>query len=703
MLVIAEKPSVAQNIASAMGAFMKMEGYLLGDGIMVSWCIGHLLELAPAKVYDERYASWRYEDLPIMPTQWQYIVTSSGSKQYAVLIRLLNSDEVSTVVCATDAGREGELIFRLVYNQCHCHKEVKRLWISSMEESAIKDGFDHLRPGSDFDLLYQAALCRARADWLVGINASRLYSLMYDTTLNVGRVMTPTLSMIVERERAVRDFKPESFYTVRLSCSFLANSERYATQAEAEEVMKRCHLQTATVLSVEKKPRTEKAPKLYDLTSLQRDANRIFGYSAQQTLDYTQALYEKRLVTYPRTDSRYLTYDMAGKVPLLARSVMMSMPFLSGLEMVIHADQVVDDGKVTDHHAIIPTGVIQQANAPALPMGERNILELIAVRLLCALGDPYIADETVVTLECEGVRFTAKGSTVKQMGWRIPEATFRGSIGARGHTVEPKEQQYPIPDVTAGKTFHPVMASVREGKTTPPQHFTEDSLLAKMETAGADEAPEDAERKGLGTPATRAAILEKLVATKLIERRGDQKVKYLIPTDKGVALIDVVSDQIQSPSMTAEWEHRLKQIELGEYQPDAFIADISAMLTDLIRSEHKVDAGSTLFSASEFNTGVCPHCGAPIYKTKKGYFCRNHICHFAIWKDNRFFSSLGVRMTDEIARALLRDGHVQMNKLCSAKTGKPFAAAIFLECDENGNAKYRLEFAQPKKDKGGNE
>ena len=489
-VILAEKPSVAQSIAAVLGADQKKNGYLQGENDLVSWCIGHLIELAPPEIYDARYAKWRREDLPIVPSAWESVVSDGTKKQFAVLKDLLNRTDVDEVVCATDAGREGELIFRMAYEKTGCTKPVKRLWISSLEESAIRDGFRSLKPGTVYDALYRAALCRAQADWLVGINGTRLYSRLYGTKLNVGRVMTPTLAMLVQREREIAAFQVEPFYTVQLSCGFPAQSERMKTREEAEQIRAACHCKKAAVKQIERRQKKEKPPKLYDLTALQRDANRIYGYTAQQTLDYAQTLYEKKLATYPRTDSRFLTHDLRDRLPALIECVAQVLPFASGLPLAVHTQQVIRDEKVSDHHAIIPTQNMTREALAQLPMGERSILTLLAVRLLTATGDPCETDEVEVSLDCEGHGFAAKGSAVRQMGYKVFEETFRGSLGGR----EQKEREYPIPPLEIGQTVGPVVATIREGQTTPPKRYTEDTLLAAMETAGAKDAPEDAER-----------------------------------------------------------------------------------------------------------------------------------------------------------------------------------------------------------------
>ena len=517
-LVIAEKPSVAQSLAAVIGATARKDGYLEGGGWRVSWCVGHLAGLADADAYNPDYAKWRYDDLPILPEPWQMVVSKDKKKQFDVLKQLMNAPDVTEVVNACDAGREGELIFRSVYELAGCQKPMKRLWISSMEDSAIREGFANLRPGADYDGLRDAALCRAKADWLVGINATRLFSVLYHRTLNIGRVMSPTLALIVQREAEIDTFKPVPFYTVTLELpGFTVSGERMADKAAAQQLKTACQGAAATVKKVGRKNKSEKPPALYDLTTLQRDANRLLGFTAQQTLDYLQNLYEKKLCTYPRTDSRYLTSDMAASLPELVQLTAGAMPFSNGMEIACNAAQIVNDKKVTDHHAVIPTRNLQGADLSGLPVGEKAVLELVALRLLCAVAQPYTFAETAVVVECAGAEFTAKGRTVKNYGWRALDAAYRAGLKNVEQDKEPEDKA--LPELSEGQTLPLSGATVKEGKTTPHKDFTDDTLLSAMETAGKDDMPEDAERKGLGTPATRAGILEKLVSTGFLERK----------------------------------------------------------------------------------------------------------------------------------------------------------------------------------------
>lgn len=570
-LVITEKPSVAQSIAKVLSATKRCNGYLEGNGYLISWCVGHLVELAPPDHYDERYKKWKKEDMPILPANWRYTVSSGTKKQFNILKELMNRDDVDSLICATDAGREGELIFRLVYHQCRCRKPFERLWISSMEDSAIRDGFRHLKPGTEYDALYEAALCRERSDWIVGINATRLFSVLYGNTLNVGRVLSPTLALTVMREAAISAFISEPFYTVKIQMDgFTASSERVKSKEDAEKLAADCKEASAVVTKVERKNRKEKPPLLYDLTTLQREANKIMGYTAQQTLDYTQSLYEKKMVTYPRTDSRYLTEDMAAMIPELVQKTAKKFSF-SDETVPVRTDQVINNKKVTDHHAIIPTKTAAETDLSALPAGERAVLELIARRLVCAVGSHCESDETAVELSCAGAVFKAKGSIVTEPGWK---AFISGTESGK---EDKEEDASSIPDIQNEMELMVREAVCKEGKTVPPKHYTEASLLQAMENAGAEEMPEDAERKGLGTPATRAGIIEKLVRTGFLERTGNKKTKYLIPTQKGTALVTILPEQIQSASMTAEWEEKLLEIERGKYSGDAFMGEIEVV------------------------------------------------------------------------------------------------------------------------------
>lgn len=682
-LVLAEKPSVAQSIAKVLGANKREGGYLEGNGYIVSWCVGHLVELAQPEAYDAKYSKWAYADLPIFPADWQYEVSSGTKKQFGILKKLMARDDVASLVCATDAGREGELIFRLVYHKAGCRKPFERLWISSMEDSAIREGFKNLRSGTEYDALYEAALCRERADWIVGINATRLFSTLYGQTLNVGRVMTPTLAMAVMREATISAFKTEPFYTVQIGLDgFTASSERYKKKSEAETVSSNCTV--ATVTKAECKEKSEKPPALYDLTSLQRDANRILGYTAQQTLDYTQNLYEKKLVTYPRTDSRFLTDDMEHSIPDLVHMIFNTFP-VEGVDHVpIHGEQVVNNKKVTDHHAIIPTRELQKCNLEEFPKGELAILQLIANRLCVAVGDPYRYAESVMELDCGGTMFSAKGKTVLQEGWK--------TLVRKSSSTKSDEKEQVLPSVSIGDELNVIGTEIKEGKTSPPKHFTEDTLLSAMETAGADELPEEAERKGLGTPATRAGIIEKLVQKGFLERKGDKKTKHLIPTHKGTALVTVMPEQVQSPAMTADWEEKLLLIEQGEYSGEDFMEEIKNMIAGLVQNYEVIRDSEVLMAKEKNPIGTCPLCGSAVEDKAKAFFCSNRNCKFALWKNNRYFESIGKNMNASTAQKLLTAGKVKLKGCKSKKTGKSFDAIVYMEVSDDGKTNFSMEF-----------
>ena len=693
-LVIAEKPSVAQSLAAVIGATVRKDGYLEGNGWCVSWCVGHLAGLADADSYDPKYAKWRYDDLPILPEHWQMVVGKDKKKQFDILKKLMNAPDVTEVVNACDAGREGEMIFRSVYELAGCKKPMKRLWISSMEDSAIREGFANLRPGADYDGLRDAALCRAKADWLVGINATRLFSVLYHRTLNIGRVMSPTLALIVQREAEIDIFKPIPFYTVALELPGLTVSgERMADKAAAEQLKEACQGVNVTIKKVECKEKSEKPPALYDLTTLQRDANRLLGFTAQQTLDYLQSLYEKKLCTYPRTDSRYLTGDMADSLPVLVNLVANAMPFRKGIAISCDAAQVINDKKVTDHHAVIPTRNLQNADLSGLPVGEKAVLELVSLRLLCAVAQPYTFAETAVVVECAGAEFTAKGRTVKNYGWRALDAAYRAGLKNVEQDKEPEDKA--LPELSEGQTLPLSGATVKEGKTTPPKHFTEDTLLSAMETAGKDDMPEDAERKGLGTPATRAGILEKLVSTGFLERKKSKKTVQLMPSHDAVSLITVLPEQLQSPLLTAEWEYRLGEIERGELAPEDFMAGISAMLKELVGTYQAIKGTEYLFSPSHEVVGKCPRCGGEVAEMQKGFFCQTESCKFAIWKNNKWWEMKHKQPTKAIVTALLKDGRAHVRGLYSEKTGKTYDATVVL-ADDGQYANFKLEFDQQK-------
>ena len=683
-LVIAEKPSVARSIAAVIGATEKQTGYWQGGGYLVSWCIGHLVSFAEAGQYDEKYCKWKYEDLPILPQPWQFIVPDEKKQQFEIVRALLNRSDVDSVTAATDAGREGELIFRFVYQLAGCTKPVKRLWISSMEDAAIREGFANLRPDSDYDALYQSALCRAKADWLVGINATRLFSVLYHKTLTVGRVQTPTLKMLVDRDAKILRFQKEKYYTVGIhSGSLKADSRRIASMDEANTLKNACAGNDAICISIQREKKTEQPPKLYDLTTLQREANRLFGFTAKQTLDYAQQLYEKKLLTYPRTDSQYLTEDMGQTAQHLVSDLLGLLPFAQGLALTAEVGRILNSKKVSDHHAIIPTSEFVKQGFTGLAESECKLMNLVCSKLLCAIAAPHEYETVTAVFSCAGNDFAAKGKTVLVPGWKEIDQRFRSTLKA--DTEE--EVLNTLPELAEGQSFS-VTANVSEHFTSPPKAYTEDMLLSAMERAGAEDMPEDAERKGLGTPATRAAILEKLVQMGFVQRKG----KQLVPTKDGINLAVVLPEILTSPALTAEWENRLTEIAKDNADPDEFMAEIEAQVRQLVKTYSCISADKqNLFQSERVIIGKCPRCGENVYEGKKNFYCGNRGCQFVMWKNDRFFEQRKKAFTPKIAAALLKNGKAKVKDLYSEKTGKTYDATVLLADTGGKYVNYRVE------------
>ncbi|MEY8232363.1 DNA topoisomerase 3 [Oscillospiraceae bacterium 50-16] len=687
-LVIAEKPSVARSIAAVIGATDRQEGYLQGNGYLVSWCIGHLVSFADAGMYDERFKKWRYEDLPIIPESWRLTVPPDKRERFDTLRTLLRSEEVSEVINACDAGREGELIFRTVYHLAGCTKPMKRLWISSMEDSAIREGFAHLKPGRDYDPLHQSALCRAKADWLIGINATRLFSVLYHKTLTVGRVQTPTLKMLADRDAKITGFQKEKYHIVHIAGgSMEAASDRFPDPAEAESVKTACMGARAVCASIQRERKTEQPPKLYDLTTLQREANRLFGFTAKQTLDYAQTLYEKRLLTYPRTDSRFLSDDMEQTAAGIVAGIVPILPFMEGAAFSPNISRVLNNAKVSDHHAIIPTAEFVKQGFSGLADSERKLLSLVCCKLLCAVAPAHEYEAVTAVFTCAGQEFTAKGKTVLAAGWKDIDRRFRASL--KTDADEDGGDVAELPELAEGQVFEDVAASVTEHYTSPPKPYTEDTLLSAMERAGAEDMPDDAERKGLGTPATRASILEKLVQMGFVQRKG----KQLLPTKDGINLAAVLPEALTSPALTAEWETRLSEIAKGEADPDEFMAGIEAQARDLVKTYSSISEDKQkLFQTERVAVGVCPRCGEIVYEGKKNYYCGNRACQFVMWKNDRFFEERKKAFTPKIAAALLKHGKVKIKGLFSPKTGKTYDGTVLLADTGGKYVNFRMEW-----------
>jgi DNA topoisomerase-3 len=690
ILVIAEKPSVGMNLAAVLGATGRKDGYTEGNGYIVSWCVGHLVGLADAYGYDEKYGKWRREDLPIVPEDWKTVIFEDKKKQFNVLRGLMNRPDVERLVCATDAGREGELIYRFVYQTAGCKKPFKRLWISSMEESAIKKGFAELRDGHDYDPLYYSALCRAKADWLIGINATRLFSSLYGKTLNVGRVQTPTLAMLTERSAKISGFVKEKYHIVRLDMdtgggAIAARSGHVKDPDEAERIRAAADKKAAVCVSLTKEQKTVSPPKLFDLTALQRESNRLFGYTAQQTLDAAQKLYEMKLLTYPRTDSRHITSDMAAGIPTLTQT---AAAFIgAGATVPVNVGQVINDAKVSDHHAIIPTAALAGADISKLSDTGRNILSLISSRLVCAVGEKHVYEVVTAAFDCNGHTFTAKGKTAIADGWKAAEQRFISAPELKDTGADGDSDGGALPPTVEGQTFDNAAATVTEHYTKPPAPYTEDTLLAAMENAGAEDTTDEAERRGLGTPATRAAVIEKLVKGGFVTRKG----RRLIPTPDGKNLVKVLPDALKSPALTAEWENALTLIAKGKARPDVFMRGIEDMARALVDDNTApLDEYRRFFAARE-SIGVCPRCGGSVVESKKNFHCDNGNCGFVMWKSDRFFTGRKKELTKPIAAALLKTGKAAVKGLYSEKKDKTYDAVVLLADTGGKYVNYRFE------------
>ena len=664
-LIITEKPSVAKAICAALGIKdkSKHKGYIEGDERIVSWCYGHLVELAEPQAYGEQYKKWSYDSLPIMPEQWKHEVKPDTEEQFDILKKLMERNDVTELVEATDAGREGEAIFRLVYEKAGCNKPFKRLWISSMEEKAIREGFDNLKPGAEYDNLYHSARCRQEADWLVGINGTRLFSVLYGKTLKVGRVQTPTLAMLVNRETEIENFKKEPYYTVHILGNGLdAVSEKIKDKKAAEEIAGKCDGKEAEVVSVTKEDKTTAPPKLYDLTTLQRDANRLFGFTAKQTLEYTQSLYEKRLVTYPRTDSQYLSDDMGDTARDVLTVIMSVFDYISADMSKVDIKRILNSKKVTDHHAIIPTIEIGNAELETLPDGEAKILALTAMRLTCAVSEKHSYTTVKALLSCCDQQFTSNGKTVRDKGWKAVEDAFK----AKYKTPAEEKEEAELPELTEGQSIKKVKAKVTEGFTQPPKHFTEDSLLSSMERAGNADMDDDVERKGLGTPATRADIIEKLVKDGFVKREK----KNMLPTEDGVKLITVLPDMVKSAQLTAEWENKLSRVSRGEMTSEDFMEGIHKLVNDLVSTYHAISSEQKAVFGGEGHSllGKCPRCGCDVISGKYGPYCTKK-CGMRLGK------AMGRELDEDQVKALLEGKKILLKGLIG-KNGKTYDAYL---------------------------
>ncbi|MBR0456942.1 MAG: DNA topoisomerase 3 [Firmicutes bacterium] len=692
-LIIAEKPSVAKSLANVIGAYQEKNGYLEGRECIVSWCLGHLAEYAFPESYDEKYAEWNFEDLPIIPDPWRLAVTKDKKKQYTVLKELMCRQDIDYVINACDAGREGELIFRRVYQLAKCKLPVMRLWISSMEDEAIREGFRTMKASREYDNLAAASVCRAKADWLLGINESRAFTTTYGRRLILGRVQTPTLAMIVDREAAIEGFQKEQYFLVHLKKDGLdAVSDKFTDRAEAEALAELCRGKDATVRFVDQEQKTIAPPRLYDLTSLQRDANRLFGLTASQTLEAAQALYESKLITYPRTDSKFLTEDMEETAGIVIRSILEAVPFVAISMVPDDIGRLLNNKKVSDHHAIIPTAEIGKCDFDSLSERDRKVLFLIATRLLCAAGKPHKYTVTTAGIECQGKLFGAQSSHTDGASWKSFEEAMKAYCRADAPEDEDKGVETRMPELHEGDVIQSVDTVVTDHWTKPPKHYTEGSLLSAMEHAGSKEMDDDVERKGLGTPATRASMIEKLIAGGYVTRNK----KQLLPTDEGKLLISLVPEYLKSASMTAEWENRLLAMERGQDDPNQFIEDIIAQLMYTLQEckavpEDERSRYSIRQERERESLGNCPICGKPVYEKTKVFRCSDDDCSFCLWKDNNFLRSMRKTMTRDMVVDLLTDGRTFVKGLYSKKRDKSFSADLVLDV-QDGKVSYSLEF-----------
>lgn len=691
-LVIAEKPSVAQSYAKNLSAYKKQDGYMEGENCLVSWCLGHLAEYARPEEYDERYAKWQFDDLPIIPEKWKLQVSADKKKQFSVLKELMNREDIEYLVNGCDAGREGELIFQRVYDLSGCRKPVRRLWISSMEDEAIKNGFREMQDASLYRNLCMAAVCRAQADWLIGMNATRAYTTKYFKKLVVGRVQTPTLAMLTERQDRIEHFQKETFYRVELTDGKLvAVSENITNKTDAELLAALCDGSEAIITELKREQKKVSPPKLYDLTSLQREANRYFGFTAKKTLDLLQELYEEKLVTYPRTDSRFVTEDMIGTVEELAGKMPLMLPFVEYWQLGHNIKRVVNNKKVSDHHAILPTKEAVEKGIMDLPVDKKNLMILIGQQVLQAVGEDYLYEQTDVTVNCQKNEFTARGKTAVQMGFKDVEKAFRS------HCVktekEDSDRQLEIPyGYQKGMQLFNVKAETSIHYTSPPKSFNEDTLLAAMETAGNKEFDEKTEKKGLGTPATRASTIEKLVASGYAQRKG----KQIIPTAEGRELIRVMPENLKSAGLTAEWENRLLLMERGELNGEQFMDDIVTMLEEILNGCRKIpEEERNRFQTAKELIGKCPVCGSDIFEGKRNFYCSNRQCDFALWKDNRFLEGMEKKLDKKMAKELLDKACTHVKGLYSKKKDARFDADLLMTL-ENGKPKFHLEFSKRK-------
>ena len=693
-LVIAEKPSVAQSYAKNLSAYKREDGYLEGESCIVSWCLGHLAEYAQPEEYDPKYEKWQFDDLPILPEVWKLKVSKDKKKQFDVLKGLMNRSDVEYLVNGCDAGREGELIFQRVYDLAGCRKPVKRLWISSMEDAAIQKGFQTMKSEEEYKNLCMAAVCRAQADWLIGMNGTRAYTTRYFKRLVVGRVQTPTLAMLAERQERIEHFQKEAFYKVALTDGKLTVvSENIANEEAADLLAALCNGSTAVVTQMKKEDKKAFPPRLYDLTSLQREANRYFGYTAKRTLDMLQELYEEKLVTYPRTDSQFVTEDMKDSVEELVGKMPVLLPFVDYGQLGHGIKRVINNAKVSDHHAILPTKGAVEKGIADLPADKKNLMMLICQQLVQATGEEYLYEQTDITVKCQEHDFKARGKIPVQMGFKEVEKAFK-HLYVKAEPVEGKEKETSIPaGYEEGMRLFPVKADKTTHYTSPPKPFNEDTLLAAMETAGNKEFDSETEKKGLGTPATRASIIEKLVSSGYAQRKG----KQILPSTEGKELVKVMPEYLKSAVMTAEWENQLLMMEKGQITDTQFMGEITSLVSKILEVCREIpEEERRRFQTEREVIGKCPVCGCDVFEGKQNFYCSNRQCDFALWKENRFLGSMGKNLDKKMARELLDKACTHVKGLYSKKKDMKFDADLLLTL-EDGKPRFHLEFPKKKK------
>ena len=693
-LVIAEKPSVAQSYAKNLSAYKREDGYLEGESCIVSWCLGHLAEYAQPEEYDPKYEKWQFDDLPILPEAWKLKVSKDKKKQFEVIKTLMNRSDVEYLVNGCDAGREGELIFQRVYVLAGCRKPVKRLWISSMEDAAIQKGFQTMKSEEEYKNLCMAAVCRAQADWLIGMNGTRAYTTRYFKRLVVGRVQTPTLAMLAERQERIEHFQKEAFYKVALTDGKLTVvSENIANEEAAELLAALCNGSTAVVTQMKKERKKSFPPKLYDLTSLQREANRYFGYTAKRTLDMLQELYEEKLVTYPRTDSQFVTEDMKDSVEELVEKMPVLLSFVDYGQLGHGIKRVINNAKVSDHHAILPTKEVVEKGIADLPADKKNLMMLICQQLVQATGEEYLYEQTDITVKCQEHDFKARGKIPVQMGFKEVEKAFK-QLCVKAEPVEGKEKETSIPaGYEEGMRIFPVKADKTTHYTSPPKPFNEDTLLAAMETAGNKEFDSETEKKGLGTPATRASIIEKLVSSGYAQRKG----KQILPSTEGKELVKVMPEYLKSAVMTAEWENQLLMMEKGQITDTQFMGEITSLVRKILEVCREIpEEERRRFQTAREVIGKCPVCGCDVFEGKQNFYCSNRQCDFALWKENRFLGSMEKNLDKKMARELLDKACTHVKGLYSKKKDMKFDADLLLTL-EDGKPRFHLEFPKKKK------